>query len=141
MIRKSIAPYLVERLLYFKKGHEKINEVKDLFAHPWEDQKIKISNFQFKFHYELISNEIGKLNIVISTSDEEAKNRLKNNFEDNSHISNVKYGNLIVKSIKPLEKKVKESSYLIKTELTSINEKRTFESVFEYFVKPLVLKK
>ena len=137
MIRKNMAPYIVERLLFFKKNHQDIKQVSDLFVEMWEDPKVRIDDFEFKFHYELRGN-IGKLNIKVSPLEEIAEKKLIQRFETEYFPIGVKKNNLILKQIKFPEKESKDKSYLFKTELISINDKKTYTSVFEYFVRPLI---
>lgn len=130
-----MAPYITKRLLFFKKGHEGLRELSDLFADPFSDSKVKISDFEFKLSYELIKG-VGKLRLEISPFGWEAKSKLERKFKGNYFPKNVKKDNLIIRNFK-----FNENSYIFYVDLVSIHDKKTYESVFEYFVKPLVLGK
>ena len=135
MERMNMAPYLAERLLCVKKGVEGINQVGDLFADIWRDPKVEISGFRFKLHYELIANRTANLNITISALNEKAQHKLDTLVYQNFPLENVRKDKLILRSIKQ-----SQSKYLFRTELVSVNDKLTYQSLYEYFVKPLIFK-
>ena len=131
-----MASYLAERLVSFKKGYEGLEGLEDPYSDAWRTSKIQISNFEFKFNYNLYNENIAKLNIKIRGLDTDAKHKLEAKFKIGYFPENVKKGNLIIRELK-----CSENSFSFNTELVSIHDKNTFTSVFEYFIKPLVLGK
>ena len=136
MIRKNMASYLAERLVYFKKGYEGLEGLKDPYSDAWKTSKVQIGNFEFKFDYNLYNENLAKLNIKIRGLDSKAEHRLETKFRIEYFPENVKKGNLIIRELNS-----SEDFFSFNIELVSIHDKNTFSSVFEHFVKPLVLEK